>query len=509
MDRKRPLRFAHYLLVTTLPLLLLTASATLLLTNTAKLARVTELELVGVDYAHRLQKTMLTLQRIQGLVALHSAESALAQQRLVALSAQLRGEITAVLDDPAGHRLGLQQTAQRFYSQLEDDLRRMQTQTAEAIAQRLTDHSNTLRDLILQSAEHSHLILDPELDTYYLMDMTIHRIPSLVETLGRLRSRGSRMLAENTLDAGTEGDMRRLIAAVWVELEHMNRNLRVTFKGNPDLRGALEGPGAEVVFAVEELLTSVETIIVPDRPTPLPSAVSYYDRVSSTIEMCCTLCDHARVELKALLRSRHEHQRRDMIVGATSIGIAIALVALLFISLYRRESRMLAQIGELAVTDSLTGAANRARFNHDIELAMEQARRHSRPLAVLALDIDHFKQINDTYGHHVGDTALKALVETVEHTIRRTDTLYRSGGEEFHLLLPETTLEGAQEQAERVRRAVAECDFKPAGPLSVSIGVATYHPEETNDDLLRRADEALYRAKEGGRNRVCIAAGET
>ncbi|MFA5939361.1 MAG: sensor domain-containing diguanylate cyclase [Sinimarinibacterium sp.] len=166
------------------------------------------------------------------------------------------------------------------------------------------------------------------------------------------------------------------------------------------------------------------------------------------------------------------------------------------------------QLRQAADTDELTGLANR---RHILELAqneLQRARRYRRSLSVLMLDIDNFKRINDTYGHAVGDRALRAFADSCRIIIRNADLIGRLGGEEFIVLMPETPQQAAVEAADRLRIAVAavkllpECDRCP--PVTASIGVATTADgAEHLDCLLQRADRQLYRAKDAGRNCVC------
>ena len=165
------------------------------------------------------------------------------------------------------------------------------------------------------------------------------------------------------------------------------------------------------------------------------------------------------------------------------------------------------QLERLATTDSLTGALNRGRFMARAAEEVVRAQRYGRALSALMLDIDFFKKINDTYGHAVGDEAIRSTVRASRALIRQCDVLGRLGGEEFAVLLPETPLPGGALLAERLRRALAATEVRiPGGgsfTFTVSIGVAALHPGETAiDAALARADEALYRAKRGGRNRV-------
>ena len=163
----------------------------------------------------------------------------------------------------------------------------------------------------------------------------------------------------------------------------------------------------------------------------------------------------------------------------------------------------------LASTDPLTGVYNRRRF---MELgAYEHLReaRNRRGLGLLALDIDHFKQVNDSHGHGVGDQTLVRFVQACSTCLRAMDTLGRTGGEEFAVLLPETTLAESLGVAERMRGTVAGCTMAGSqGPfrITVSIGVAQLEPEESFAALMARADLLLYEAKRAGRNRVATGA---
>lgn len=161
----------------------------------------------------------------------------------------------------------------------------------------------------------------------------------------------------------------------------------------------------------------------------------------------------------------------------------------------------------MAVTDGLTRLYNRHYLDTHLKNLVRQAAEQGRNLSLVIMDMDHFKQVNDTYGHGVGDEVLKGLAGIIVNTIRSADLAARYGGEEFVVLMPETDAVRAFEAAERLRRAVENTPFAvthPQSPLrkTVSIGCATMLPTDTPETLLRRADVALYEAKEAGRNRV-------
>jgi diguanylate cyclase (GGDEF)-like protein/PAS domain S-box-containing protein len=164
------------------------------------------------------------------------------------------------------------------------------------------------------------------------------------------------------------------------------------------------------------------------------------------------------------------------------------------------------QLKQLATTDPLTGCYNRRHFFELGERELQRSRRYGRPLSALMLDIDHFKKINDTYGHPVGDKVLIAMTETCLSTLRKSDIFGRIGGEEFAILFVEADLENAVNLAERIRNAVSEITI-PTETASVSFTVSIGVSEREQDDvslaeILKRADDALYRAKNTGRNRV-------
>lgn len=160
---------------------------------------------------------------------------------------------------------------------------------------------------------------------------------------------------------------------------------------------------------------------------------------------------------------------------------------------------------KLAGEDSLTGAANRRNFTERLDLEMALASHHGGPLSLLMIDLDHFKRINDTFGHAAGDTVLKEVCKRVNHKIRRNDLLGRLGGEEFAVLLPQTDETGALSLASNLLRSVSETEFDGVGLVTASMGLGQWEPGEPASALFERVDAALYAAKHGGRNRVVRA----
>lgn len=159
-----------------------------------------------------------------------------------------------------------------------------------------------------------------------------------------------------------------------------------------------------------------------------------------------------------------------------------------------------------AVTDELTGLWNRAQFNALVRHDLERSLRHRRCLSLVLVDIDCFKQVNDRFGHQVGDRVLREMAELTRNTVGKADTVFRWGGEEFAVLASEVGYRGAAHLAERLRECVAAHTFGVAGKLTVSLGVAEHEGHEDIEDWFQRADAMLYAAKNGGRNQVRVDA---
>jgi diguanylate cyclase (GGDEF)-like protein len=190
---------------------------------------------------------------------------------------------------------------------------------------------------------------------------------------------------------------------------------------------------------------------------------------------------------------------------ALVIGLSLGLTWLVSAWLVFAVTEQSRRLKDMAITDPLTGAYNRRYLELQAKKALELWRRYERPASLLLVDIDCFKRVNDKYGHAVGDTAIKGLVDVISQRIRRVDTLCRFGGEEFVLLLSETGLEDAEKVANKLRAAVEGERILPEGSLTISVGVAGLTGAGDLDQWLNMADTAMYLAKKNGRNRVEVA----
>ncbi|MGI9860018.1 diguanylate cyclase [Moorella naiadis] len=172
-----------------------------------------------------------------------------------------------------------------------------------------------------------------------------------------------------------------------------------------------------------------------------------------------------------------------------------------FIDLTERK-KMEEELKRLSITDSLTGAYNRRHFLEMLIQEIERVRRTGLPLALIMFDLDHFKSINDRFGHATGDLVLKSLVAAFKERLRKTDCLARWGGEEFVIFLPDTTEEGAARLAEELRLRLSQMEIPGVGRVTASFGVTVYSAGDTVDTITQKVDNMLYKAKESGRNCV-------
>ncbi len=193
----------------------------------------------------------------------------------------------------------------------------------------------------------------------------------------------------------------------------------------------------------------------------------------------------------------------DLIIGTIENYLIFFMVAYYII----KNAKLLKEVQELTLVDQLTGAYNRRYFDLYMAKAVVISERAELPIHLILLDIDHFKPLNDTYGHVFGDEVLKKITEVIKANSRASDDLVRVGGEEFAILVPETRTEDCLKIAERVRQTVEETDISykdKKANITISLGVTRYQKGTSVAQLFEQADKALYQAKKNGRNQVVV-----
>lgn len=212
-------------------------------------------------------------------------------------------------------------------------------------------------------------------------------------------------------------------------------------------------------------------------------------------------------ELAGYFVSIHEDNHIEAIDQQRSITVILltvmAVMVFVFTIIFMRDKH---KIYKMAMKDSLTNISGKREFFVVAKKAFSSSKRYGMNLCMFMIDIDHFKKVNDTYGHQVGDSVLKSLVAIISQTLRQSDFIARWGGEEFVVLLENTDIYTGCQIAERIRLAVDQHDFKDVGHVTISIGVAVLiEADKMIDSIIGRADEALYKAKKEGRNRISIS----
>jgi diguanylate cyclase (GGDEF)-like protein len=260
-----------------------------------------------------------------------------------------------------------------------------------------------------------------------------------------------------------------------------------------------------LVFPVLGMLTfAVITPLYIDLAWAYPAIILFYfilpKRIANWLAGMVIVVVTALVYYTFIGTEFHMRVTTRLFAGLTLTAVLSNVFINIISELHRKLQRQ-------AIIDPLTGAFNRRHMDKVLGDVFMRTGRGGTPPALLLIDIDHFKRINDEFGHGTGDHVLKGVVEAIKRHVRSSDALFRCGGEEFALFLPETTTEGAAVAAEQVRKAIAESHLLDHHPVTISIGVASLAPGQTLDDWLRHSDNALYRAKNEGRNRVCIGGG--
>jgi diguanylate cyclase (GGDEF)-like protein len=200
----------------------------------------------------------------------------------------------------------------------------------------------------------------------------------------------------------------------------------------------------------------------------------------------------------------HKPITREVVRARARLHLALSARARELQRISAELERANHELAALSATDRLTGIYNRVKLDAVLTREVGRARRYRAPLCIAMLDVDHFKRVNDLHGHATGDAVLVRTAEILQQHIRGTDTVGRWGGDEFLVVLPHTHPGQAQAAAEQLRTVIAGTDFPVVGHKTVSLGVTSYSGEESEVQMLTRADEALYEAKNQGRNRVVL-----
>ncbi|NDV24380.1 GGDEF domain-containing protein [Desulfovibrio sp. JC022] len=196
-----------------------------------------------------------------------------------------------------------------------------------------------------------------------------------------------------------------------------------------------------------------------------------------------------------------------MTISISLLGIILAALIIIFLEKYISKlildyETRINELESLSSIDKLTGLANRIKLDEMFNYEISKAQRHGNSFSILLLDLDRFKNINDNFGHDIGDMVLQQTAQLLKNNLRKTDTIGRWSGEEFLIIAPETGNEKAILLAEKIRKIIAGHYYTPVGTVTCSIGIGSFNGEDSRESLTERADRALYMAKDNGRNRA-------
>ena len=263
-------------------------------------------------------------------------------------------------------------------------------------------------------------------------------------------------------------------------------------------------PAAERIFGYSEteaLGKNLHDLIVPER---------FLERAHAGFSQFARSGSGPRIGHTTTLQTKHKNGQEfpvDISLSAIQLRGQWSAVGIARDATERVKTE--GRLKQLATTDTLTGICNRRHFDEVLEHEINRAARHSSPLSLILFDVDHFKRVNDTFGHQTGDQVLAQLAGAVGGSIRTTDLFARWGGEEFIVLMPGSDINAAHLLAEKLRMVLEKQPFPDVGRVTCSFGVADYTPRDNADGLMKKADRCLYQAKASGRNRVEVCATPT
>jgi polar amino acid transport system substrate-binding protein len=305
---------------------------------------------------------------------------------------------------------------------------------------------------------------------YDIEDAIATRYPNITLVSVEDTREALRMLSSGRVDAVI--DILPVVAYLMNKDNHIDLKISGTTEFSFDLRFMIRNDYPELKSIIDKSIDSI-TVAEKQRILNRYIAITYEDRV-----------DYRWV-----------------------MGIGLIAVIIISIFVYRQfeMGRYHKKLLKMATTDPLTGLANRIRLDQKLLECYQSFQRSERNFVVIIIDLDYFKRVNDTFGHLVGDKTLVTLAKLLRDNIRNTDTIGRWGGEEFMIISPETSIEGGESLAEKIKSVIEEYTFPDIIRMTCSFGISESRHNDRIEDIVGRADRALYRAKEEGRNRICVA----
>lgn len=500
-------RLGYYLAATFIPLFLFLLSISLLIKNLNGQIDFVREELKGVRAVESIHECIVDLQKIRGItsIGLESDHYASGNGNSIAV---LKEDFLRKIDRISGSHGMLIDVSSELLPLKKEAESLFAAGLGPQSFDRYTSLIREMRGLMQVAANRSNLILDPVLDTYYSANLIVNRFPELIEYIGRVRGAGGTSIISH--DPRQVAELKMHLATLDNEDKEVHLVVRTILQSAPQLKSPLEPAIKEAVAALAGFVEAGRSIDVGESKGMTQYA--YFDQGTRAIDAYLNVYHKVSDVLEARLIERRDHLERLRLLSISGVFLSFLLMAYFISSFYRTNRHAFERIEELSVTDALTGLYNRRQFYVIIARELQRFHRDGKSLALAILDIDHFKEYNDEYGHQAGDDVLQQVAHSMSSNLQRAgDFLFRIGGEEFCFFYGGVSVEQARTGAESVLTAIEALNIPHGrnliGPsLTASIGMVYVHKvkDQNYSILLKKADEALYEAKSRGRNRCCV-----
>ncbi len=503
----------RYLLATILPVILLSVTLSFSVFDQIKQYQFTQKELIGIQAIEYLYGGLTDLQKIRGYTQIALWKNDDGNGNLKLLKRQFLDRFQQQAWRQRVNELTLEAEVDLLYDKAE---KVFQINFSDARDMNLfARYSKLISDviqLIQLVADRSKLILDPELDTYYLIDILGKQIPYLAESIGRVRGTGSGLISKGVPSKEDLEHLQSYQVAIQTRIENILSAQAIIAKVASNMKEELHLVPNEFDEVIARIFNQC-TLIENEQVSPQMDSEGFFQLATQAIELLTTP-HHAGI---VLLTSRVQaRQDKYLLQGAIAFfGTNIAIVLLLYFNraFYLYDRKLYEELAKLSVTDQLTGLYNRRYLYSIFPRELGKTLRYGGRLYLAILDVDYFKRYNDTYGHPKGDLVLRQVSEAMESVLKRAgDYCFRIGGEEFCVFFNDSDLQKAEQTVNRIRLVIEELAIthegnKPFGVVTVSIGLAEVSTDLDSalEIVMSKADQALYMAKETGRNRYEVS----
>ena len=492
-----------------LPTILFCLSISFGFVNTYQQYRTVDNEIKGIQVIKHLFHSMSDLQRIRGLQRIKASVSSEAIDHEINF---LQQDVNQDLNEKGWPEL-------RAYFSIGDDVDSILKQANElflihpdsnnshALFDHYTDLNREIHKLILFTADRSQLILDPELHTYYLMEVAVKQIPDITESISKLRGLGSGILAQKFITEEDRDKYQETVAVGDSLLKKLNHTKVV-------IRDIAPGISSDIDEEIELYKTEVSAVLKGCFRFPCNLTVSilpeeFFHHMTDIIVGFNGIFADSTELLEKRLNLRLTKYYYELIFMVITSMSTILIIFFISHHYYRQEIKAFNKLERVSTTDPLTGIYNRRLLDELFAREMQRARRDGRGLAFGLMDLDFFKQYNDIYGHQKGDVALQAVAKALKGCMQRgSDYYFRYGGEEFCFFFNAQNQSEVETTVEKIRLAIEKLGLehiknRPSGVVTVSIGVVLISEVDAEDldFMIKAADKQLYIAKDNGRNR--------